>query len=191
MSDYFNNIKIEILRDSIKETTDTLRALDNKIIFLVSYNSIFLVAIASMIIRNQDKILIQGSFLSFLFGIFIFLWMCLLINVMLSIMPFRNPLNPLYSNAKDKFENIYFISIDEHEKLSSNYLANNFDKIVETELDLKEMLYTEILKLSYIRNKKISSIKLALGLSTFFTLSFGLIFLYYFYINTLIQFFNS
>ena len=35
-------VKIEILRDALKDAIDTVRALDRKIIFLVSYNAIFI-----------------------------------------------------------------------------------------------------------------------------------------------------
>ena len=35
-------VKIEVLRDALKDASATIRALDKKISFLVSYNAIFL-----------------------------------------------------------------------------------------------------------------------------------------------------
>ena len=46
-------IKIDILRDALKDASDTVRFLDRKIAFLVSYNAIFLGVLGSFYIKED------------------------------------------------------------------------------------------------------------------------------------------
>ena len=45
-------IKIDILRDALKDAMDTVRALDRKIVFLASFNGIFLGLISTLFLNK-------------------------------------------------------------------------------------------------------------------------------------------
>lgn len=173
-------IKIDLLRDALKDVTDTIRALDRKVVFLVSYNALFLGAIVAIFAKNWNMILTQAQGLSTsLFGLFIFLWILFLIGIMLNIRPKYNPLDALYDREKMFGENLFFISTLNDKKYSLEFLTNCYDERVDSIKNVKKLLYSEIIILSYIRDSRIKEVKVAAYLSYLFTFVFAIVFLGY------------
>lgn len=167
-----DKIKIDILRDALKDVTDTIRALDRKIVFLTSYNALFLGIIGSMFVKNSDLILHQGL-VTFGFALVIFFWICHVIIIMFNISPFSEPTDGLYTREKDFGKDLFFVHIGENKK-SIGYLRNSFDKRMTDIDELKSLLYNEIVKLSFIRDGRVKGVRYASFGSYFFTFIFAL-----------------
>lgn len=170
--DDLEKIKIEILRDALKDVVDTIRALDKKIIFLVSYNALFLSVIGALLIRKDEFILSHGP-ITELLTLFLFLWVLLLIYIMLNISPTINPLDLIFDREKSFGKNLFFVKTDS-KKLSIEYLTNSYDKRINDVKAVKKLLYTEIIKLSYIRDTRIKHIDNAVFGSYIFTFIFAI-----------------
>lgn len=159
--DEIDKIKIDILRDALKDTTDTIRALDRKIVFLVSYNAIFLGFIVTIFLKYKDveKILVESSqYFYLLLGILGFIWACVFIVIMMGIDPKRNPIE-VFKEEKDRnfSNNVFFILTKGKESLNLDELLQNFDKI-DSLKKIYKLLYKETGKVSYIRDMKSKSV---------------------------------
>jgi len=175
--DDLEKIKMDILRDAVKDASDTIRALDRKIVFLVSYNALFLGLIGT-ILAKKDTLAISSPSVTIL-SIFAFFWVCVLIGIMMNISPVQNPSDVFYSKEDKKFGfNMFFILMKKDEHHSLEYLLNNFDKEITDERSAKKLLFKEIAKVSFIRDNKIRNIQLSVNLSYVFTFIFMLMFLY-------------
>ena len=177
--DDLEKIKIEILRDALKDASDTIRALDKKTIFLVSYNALFLSAIGALLIRKSE-IISNLSPLTALLALILFSWVLLIIYIMINISPNINPLDIIFDREKPFGKNLFFIKTDS-DKISIEHLTNSYDQEITDIKKVKKLLYSEILKLSYIRDKRIKHINYASIGSYTFTFIFALSILFIFF----------
>ena len=173
--DDLEKTKIDILRDALKDASDTVRALDRKINFLVSYNAVFLGLIGTIFIKFNDiktVIYYYEIFYLILLVLSIF-WVYSFICMMINISPQSNPVEVFKSDNDQKFaNNTFFIFTDGAQKalnletLSDNYgEINSFDKV-------QALLYKEIGKVSYIRDLKSKSIEKSVKISQILTVVF-------------------
>jgi len=167
------NMKIDILRDALKDVSDTLRALDKKTQFLISYNAIFLGLIGAIFLKNSENLEIviwQKTLFLVSMGILSFFWVMFLKQLMTNFSPEQNPLDAFCSNLDKNFANdTFFVLTGKHCK-NLEQLVKNYDDEIHNELSVKKLLYKEIVKLSYIRDKRINVLKDAVDKSSKFTI---------------------
>lgn len=171
-------IKIDILGDALKDAIDTVRALDRKIIFLVSYNAIFFLILIRLFLNSSEvKILIKNiqtlEVFYALLGTICLVWVFNLIKIMLSISPESNPINVFKKREdKDFSNNTFFIFTGgEDNILDLNELKNNYQKIDSYE-EIEKLLYKEIGKVSYIRDIRQNGVNEAVKWSSILTAIF-------------------
>ena len=174
-----NKIKIEILRDAFKDVVDTIRALDRKIVFLVSYNAIFLGFIVTIFLKYKEveKLLFNSyEYFYCYLSVLGFIWAFVFIGIMMGISPMVDPSDVFKSNEDKKFgKDIFFIFTGgEKEKLDLNKLVESYHEI-NTKEKLEKLLYKEIGKVSFIRDIKIEMIKRSVWASFILTFIFILI----------------
>lgn len=173
MSD-IEKIKVDILRDALKDASDTTRALDRKINFLVSYNAIFLGVISTLFFSSKDISFIEniGLFYLLLIGLGL-LWVGAFIYMMIGISPRSNPIE-VFKTTQDKelFNNVFFVFTNakkaslELDALITNYsLVDNYEQI-------EKLLYKEIGKVSYIRDMKLKNVSTTVRSSWILTVLF-------------------
>lgn len=166
--------KIDILRDALKDASDTIRALDRKINFLVSYNAVFLGAISTLFFNYKDLSFINNIEIFYcLLVIISLIWIGLFINMMMGIAPKTNPIE-IFKNALDQefAGNIFFVFTNAKKAtLELDKLSENFSKI-EGYKQIEKLLYKEIGKVSYIRDVKLKSVSRSVTSSWILTVSF-------------------
>jgi len=170
-------IKIDILRDALKDVADTIRAMDRKIQFIVGYNGVFL-GFISTIFLNSHKLNLLGSDKSVLIclGLLSVIWVFYFMRILSTISPYQNPLNIFKDDIDKNFaNNTFFVLAKEEKSISVDKLVSDYDASIKDEETVKKLLYKEISKLSYIRDSRIERIKEALIFSSFFTVVFVLI----------------
>jgi len=158
-------MKIDILRDALKDASDTIRALDRKINFLVSYNT-FILGILITIFVNYDRVINMTSeykLFFFILGFLSLLWILNTVYTMRILSPYKNP-NEAFSQKKDKDfgNNTFFVNATK--KLELDNLLDNYARI-KSEKSIEKLLYKEIGKVSYIRDSKIKSIKISVNIT--------------------------
>jgi len=168
--------KIDILRDALKDASDTVRALDRKINFLVSYNAVFLGFIITIFFKNEIiKKLLPNNYENFyiFLGILGFIWVCVFIAIMLGIAPKSNPIEVFKEDDDKKFANdVFFIFTDaKKESLKLNKMLANFNEI-KFHNDIQKLLYKEIGKVSFIRDTKLKSVNHSVTASSILTFVF-------------------
>jgi len=175
LMDDLEKTKIDILRDALKDASDTVRALDRKINFLVSYNAIFLGLISTLYIKFED-IRVIVVYYEYFYGVLTLIsliWVHQFIQMMMSISPKSNPIEVFKGDADKKIsENNFFIFTGGIEKsLELNTLMKSYDTIKDFD-DIQKLLYKEIGKVSYIRDLKLNSVKTSVIASKYLTFSF-------------------
>jgi len=166
-------MKIDILRDALKDASDTIRALDRKINFLVSYNAVFLGFITTLFLKyDKVKEVFPISFYCFL-GILGFLWVCIFIGIMMGIAPKSNPIEVFKNDNDKKFaNNVFFVYTNsKKEKLELDQMIKNF-KMIDSYEKIEKLLYKEIGKVSYIRDDKLKSVNRSVNASWILTFIF-------------------
>lgn len=160
-------IKIDILRDALKDASDTVRFLDRKIAFLVSYNAIFLGVLGSFYIKEDitDIGLWEAPLV-----VLSILWVFLVGWTMELVSPVQNP-NDVFDTEIDKqfATNMFFILTKKAETHHLNDLLSTFDKEIMSEDSIKKLLLKEIVKVSFIRDKKLKKIQLSVRASALLT----------------------
>ncbi len=169
--------KIDILRDALKDASDTVRALDRKINFLVSYNAIFLGVISTLFFKYKDLKLIINNHEVFysILGVIGFIWVCAFIGMMMGISPKSDPVE-VFNNEIDKefSKDTFFIWTDgKKNSLKLDKLLDNYNKI-NSYSEVQKLLYKEIGKVSYIRDLKLNSVSKSVWISWILTLIFVL-----------------
>ena len=157
-------VKIDILRDALKDSMDTVRTLDRKKAFLASFNGIFLGLISTLFFKQDilEKMIFNLEWFYGGLGLIAIIWIMLFIQIMKGIAPKINPIEVFKSEMDKKFSNSLFFLITNGEKnsLDLNELINSYNKI-DSYTKIQKLLYKEMGKLSYIRDNKINSIKLS------------------------------
>ncbi len=183
-------IKIDILRDAVKDVVDTIRALDKKIRYIISFNALALGFVGSILLLYKKELQVDMFSTSFIFGLMLLVpWIFNLVDLLSAFDPKVNPNNIFCSdNDKKLFKKCYFVpfqinlfGMKPKELVNLNDLVKNYDNSIKNIRDVKLMLYKEISKLSYIRDVKIKQIKINLKATIVFTLlSFFLLFYFAF-----------
>lgn len=169
-------VKIDILRDALKDAIDTIRALDRKINFLVSYNAVFLGFIVTIFLKYDEiEKLLPLSYQSFycFLGVLGFIWVCVFIGILIGISPKSNPLEVFELDDDKSFaNNIFFVFTNAKKKaLQLDKMMNNFNAI-NSVTKIEKLLHKEIGKTSYIRDTKLNSVKRSVTASWILTFIF-------------------
>ncbi len=163
--------KIEVVRDALKDVIDTVRAQDRKASYVIAiiffmigsfiYTTLYIkkdFCIYNINIDYLDNIINLLVFFPILY------FLIAVMSLFYSYNPVSNPTEALTKEDEEFGRDKFFIfHINDKEK-NSETLANSF---IESTTDIKgilKILYIEILKVSKIRERKISLIKF----STFF-----------------------
>ena len=155
-------VKLDVLRDALKDASDTVRALDRKIVFLVSYNAIFLGIFLKIFLEYKDiKEIFQSNTVYFYvtLGIICLIWVYYFIQIMIGISPKSNPIEVFKADKDKKFSNnMFFIYTNGKSNiLELDLLVNEYNHINSYQT-LEKLLYKEIGKVSYIRDMKLNII---------------------------------
>lgn len=163
--------KVEVVRDALKDVADTIRALDRKVSYIIVITSFMLSGYIYIIakINSFEKLLQDGkkeqllSFLSenFLLFVPIILFIIALIFLFKSYDPVSNPTQVLSEEDKRFAPNLFFYKYTNSICDKSQNLAKNFLEQTTEINGLLRILYVEICKLSYIRDRKLVLIKIA------------------------------
>jgi Ca2+/Na+ antiporter len=179
MSSDLDKSRIEILRDALKDATDTIRAQDRKASYMIAI-VFFIISAFSMTtlkISSLEKI----QYVDHLALFFPILYLIVAVGFLFySYNPVSNPTEALITEdiefGKDKFFTFY---MNDKEK-SAEKLADDFLSATNEVRGILRVLYIEILKLSKIRERKIAFIKKA-NLFLFIGLIVGIIQIVTFY----------
>ena len=172
-------VKIDILRDALKDAIGTVQALDRKIVFLVSFNGIFLGLISTLFFKQEilTNIIFNIELFYSILGVIDIIWIIVFIQIMLGISPKINPIEVFKSKEDKEFSNnIFFIFTGANKgSLELDKLIYSYNKI-DSYKKIQKLLYKEIGKVSYIRDSKLKSIKISVNLTwimiTMFTIFF-------------------
>jgi len=170
-------IKIDILRDAVKDASDTIRALDRKVVFLVSYNTLFLGVIGTILSKKDILLLNKISIIGL--SVIAICWVLLLMYTMMNVSPSQNPSDVLYDKDKMFGFNMFFVLAGKDQKHSLKYLLDNFNDEISDIENAKKLLFKEVTKLSYIRDDKIRKLQFSIKVSACLTFIFILMFLFY------------
>jgi hypothetical protein len=173
-------LKIEILRDALKDAIGTVQALDRKIVFLVSFNGVFLGLISTLFFKKEilTKIISNIELFYSILGVIDFIWIFVFIQIMLGISPKVNPIDVFKSEKDKKFSNnVFFIFTGANKNsLDLDDLIDSYSKI-DTYKKIQKLLYKEIGKVSYIRDSKLKNIKISVNLTWMMIMLFTLFFM--------------
>lgn len=151
--------RIEVLRDALKDVSDTIRAQDRKISYIIAivlfiFSGYFINLPNFLGVQNISNIEFIDYFpLSYLTLSIVFFFY--------AYNPVSNPVEVLKKDdvdfGRDKFFSLY--EFDKNKNAKS--LADNYIDSTEDIKGVARVLYVEILKLSKIRERKIKLIKVA------------------------------
>jgi len=172
-------VKIDILRDALKDAIGTVQALDRKIVFLVSFNGVFLGLISTLFFKQEvlKNIISNMDLFYTILGLIDIFWIIVFIQIMLGISPKVNPIDVFKSKGDKEFSNnLFFIFTGANKgSLELDKLIHSYNKI-DSYKKIQKLLYKEIGKISYIRDTKLKNIKMSVTLTwimiTIFTIFF-------------------
>jgi hypothetical protein len=158
--------KIEVVRDALKDATDTIRAQDRKASYMIAI-IFFLISsfiLTTLYIKKDFCVYnINIGYLDNIINLLIFFpilyFFIAIILLFISYNPVSNPTEALTKEDQELGRDKFFIFHMNDKEKNSETLANNF---IESTSDIKgvlKILYIEILKVSKIRERKISLIK--------------------------------
>jgi len=164
-----DNIRIDLLKEAQKDVTETIRALDRKISFIMAFKT-FLISGSTYLLTHilNDCSLKENTLLITIVILIIFTIFLSLLNSIWQLQPKLTPKIPFaeYSPDFDYADNTLFIFTNPDiygnvsKKIHLYELISNLDKNTEDINKIKKTIYKEITKLSYIRDLKISRMKL-------------------------------
>ena len=152
--------KIELVRDALKDTIDTIRAQDRKASYMIAI-VFFMVSAYSLITSKKHSFESISSFQE-LIHFYPIIYLLLAVGFLFfSYNPVLNPVKVLTDEdiklGKDK---LFVLHIKDKEK-NADKLAEDFINATSDTKDILKLLYIEILKLYKIRDRKILFIKRA------------------------------
>lgn len=165
--------KIDVLRDAVKDASDTLRAVDRKVFFLttktLSIIPIFAAIMLYLKLPDLEGYLLPKEFFTFLLIVLGTLpYFFVLKNLLKAASPKLGPVDNLES-ADDKIYGNNFFFVHTLAKESSpiqfnlDKITNDFDEKINNAASLKKLLIKENIKVSYIRDTKIFNFNKALN----------------------------
>ena len=152
--------KIELVRDALKDTIDTIRAQDRKASYMIAI-VFFMVSAYSLITSKKHSFECIGSFQDLIHFYPIIYLLLAALSLLISYNPVLNPVKVLTDEDIKLGKNKLFVLYTKDKENSSDKLADDFIKSTKSTKNILKLLYIEILKLSKIRDRKISYIKFA------------------------------
>jgi len=158
MSCDLEKAKIEIVRDALKDVQDTIRAQDRKASYMIAIVFFLISAFTLVTLKMNDLVTIEYlDNLVLFYPVFYFIIaVCFLFY---SYNPVSNPTEVLTQEDAEFGKDKFFIFYKKDKDKSSEILADDFLSVTEEIRSILRVLYIEILKLSKIRERKISLIK--------------------------------
>lgn len=185
--------KIDILRDSLKDTQESVKLLDSKIQYL-NFFIIFAIGATWTAGIYFAKSFHLDAIVQYTYMLGLALFIPITWNIF-ALIPILNPDQVICSNDREKYIGIFFRTglTDKNVTTLQNDL-DHFDSIVNDSIKMKELLIYEIKKVSYIRDNKSRKVKLSVILSivTSFIIAGSFLFFGIFFSNsTNIEDFNA
>jgi hypothetical protein len=152
--------KIEIVRDALKDVIDTVRAQDRKASYMMAI-VFFLIStftLTTLKINAIEKLQNFDDFVLFYPIVYFVIAVCFLFY---SYNPVSNPTEVLIKEDVEVGKDKFFVFYEKDKDKSAETLAENFINATSDIKGILKILYIEILKLSKIRERKISLIKRA------------------------------
>lgn len=191
--------KIDVLRDALKDASDTIRALDRKIFFLttntLSIPTAYVGIMYYFFIIQKISILgvdtsYNNVFLIIMSIIVVLPFILAMAKLIETIVPQSNPLMNFSTDIDKEFaSDSFYINTLSYDKLcphvkkivnfSLDKLLLNFNNFTKTSDDVKKLLLKELVKVSSIRDDKLYNFKQAFK---FFKIGFGLMIFIIFFI---------
>lgn len=164
--------KIDVLRDAVKDSSDTIRAVDRKIFFLatktLSIIPIFAAIMLYLKFPDLECCLLPKEFFTFLLIILgAFPYFLVLKDLLKAAAPKSGPTDNLETDDKTYGNTFFYIhTINDKSNpimFDLDTITNNFDNTINNAKSLKKLLIKENIKVSYIRDTKISNFNKALN----------------------------
>lgn len=164
--------KIDVLRDAVKDASDTLRAVDRKVFFLttktLSIIPIFAAIMLYLKFPDLEGYLLSKDFFTFILIVFgTSPYFFVLHYLLKSAAPKSGPTENLPSiNDKSFGNNFFYIHTlkkdEEALEFDLDKIRDNFDTTLCNANELKKLLIKENIKVSFIRDTKIFNFNKAL-----------------------------
>lgn len=157
-----DRLHIDILRDTTKDVSDTIRAMDRKIFFLTS-RIVFMPSIFIAVLVYIFNIK-ESPELDILIKVLIFATIVLtpfilsFIPLIKAVLPLVNPLESLKIKEDMKFSENSFFVFTHKRKFALNELLSNVNELNDAN-KIKSALLKQLVVLSTIRDKKIIQFK--------------------------------
>lgn len=150
--------KIEVVRDALKDAIDTIRAQDRKASYMIAIIFFLITAfvLTTLKINSFEKGISYNNLIVFFPIIYLFITVGFLFY---SYNPVSNPTEVLTEEDKEFGKDKFFIFHMKDKEKDSETLASSFINATEDIKGILKILYIEILKISKIRERKISLIK--------------------------------
>ncbi len=156
-----NKSRIEVLRDALKDASDTLRAQDRKVSYIIAITlaifSSYTYIITVIKYPDKSKITFDLVYLSDFFPL-IYLIIAILLFFM-SYNPVSNPEEVLQEEDRELGRNKFFCFYSKDKEKSAIKLSEEYIQASTSIEALSRIIYIEILKVSKIRERKIGLIK--------------------------------
>jgi len=161
--------KIEIVRDALKDVTETIRAQDRKASYMIAI-VLFLISAFTLTALKMNEI-IKIEYLDDLVLFYPVCYFIIAVGLLFySYYPVLNPTEVLSKEDAQFIEDKFFILYKKDRDKNADKLADGFLNATKNIKDILKILYIEILILSKIRERKISLIKNA---NLFLFIGFG------------------
>ena len=150
--------KIEVVRDALKDAIDTIRAQDRKASYMIAIIFFLITAfvLTTLKINSFEKSISYNDLIVFFPIIYLFITVGFLFY---SYNPVSNHTEVLTEEDKEFGKDKFFIFHMKDKEKNSETLASNFISATKGIEGILKILYIEILKVSKIRERKISLIK--------------------------------
>lgn len=158
MSCDLEKAKIEIVRDALKDVTDTIRAQDRKASYMIAIIFFLISTFTLTTLRMNDLVKIECyNTLVLFYPVF---YLIIAVGFLFySYNPVSNPIEALSKEDAEFGKDKFFIFYGKDKDKNAENLADDFLSATSEIKGVLRVLYIEILKLSKIRERKISLIK--------------------------------
>lgn len=158
MSCDLEKAKIEIVRDALKDVTDTVRAQDRKASYMIAI--IFFLVTAFTLTTLRINEIVKIEYLDHMMLFYPILYFIVAVGFLFySYNPVSNPTKVLSNEDAEFGKDKFFILFTKDRDKEATKLVEDFLSATSDIKGILKILYIENLKLSKIRDRKISLIK--------------------------------
>lgn len=158
MSCDLEKAKIEVVRDALKDVQDTIRAQDRKASYMIAIVFFLITAFTLITLRMNEIVKIEYLDTLVLFCPILY-FIIAVVFLFYSYNPVSNPTEVLSKEDSDLGKDKFFVLFTKDRDKYATKLVEDFLSVISDIKDILKILYIEILKLSKIRDRKISLIK--------------------------------